>query len=79
MAREPQRREQPAPLGAAIVPVERALRARAHELSSAAMQAFAVLGPEREDGTVDPARIEPNLKLMLADELRALAAELAHW
>lgn len=79
MAREPQRRDEPRHLDAAIVPVERALRARAHELSSGAMQAFAILGPEREDGTVDPARIEPNLKLMLAAELRALADELKYW
>lgn len=79
MAREPQRREEPRHLDAALVPLERALLARAHELSSAAMQTFAVLGPEREDGTPDPARIEPNLKLMLAAELRALAAELHHW
>lgn len=79
MAREPQRREQRRThLDASVVPVERALLARAHELSSGAMQAFAVLGPEREDGTVDPARIEPNLKLMLGAEFRALADEL-HW
>lgn len=75
----PQRREQRRThLDVSVVPVERALLARAHEMSSGAMQTFAVLGPEREDGTTDPARIEPNLKLMLAGEFRALAEEL-HW
>jgi hypothetical protein len=76
---QPRRREQRRTrLDASVVPVEQALLARAGELSSNAMQAFSVLGPECEDGTADPARIEPNLKLMLADEFRALAEEL-HW
>jgi hypothetical protein len=77
---EPQRRPQRRThLDASVVPVERALLARAHELSSDAMQAFAILGPEREDGTADPARIGPNLKLIVAAEFRLLAEELHYW
>lgn len=80
MAPQPQRREnRKTHLDASVVPVERALLARAHEMSSGAMQAFAILGPEREDGTDVPARIEPNLKLMMAAEFRNLAEELHYW
>lgn len=69
MAREPQRREQPAPLGAAIVPLERALRARAEALDLEAEHLFA-LG----DAVTNPATLQ-----MIATEFRALADELAHW
>lgn len=80
MAPQPQRRQQrKTHLDASVVPVERALLARAHEISTDAMGTFAVLGPEREDGTPDLARIEPNLKLMLAAEFRNLAEELHYW
>ena len=63
MAREPQRREQPAPLGAAIIPVERALIARAKNL-------------EDQSRATDGGNV---YYLFLAAEFRALAAELSHW
>lgn len=72
----PRRERRRTHLDASVVPVERALLARTEALSQDAMQVFAVLGPECEGDSA--ARIEPNLKLMLAAEFRALAEEL-HW
>ena len=69
MAREPQRREQPAPLGAAIVPVERALRARATAIEQGDLVTSANMSPE----------VVTAVQVILAAELRAFAAELAHW
>lgn len=73
MAREPQRREQAAPLGAAIVPVERALIARAKALEelaedrrSAQASGFTTLE--------DPVVLD-----RIAAEFRLLADELGHW
>jgi hypothetical protein len=76
MAREPQRREQPAPLGAALVPLERALLARAEFLSLRASQRNAVSRAFIMDNGPD---IESAVDVRLADELRALARELRHW
>jgi hypothetical protein len=69
MAREPQRREQPAQLSAAIVPLERALLARAK-----AIEAKAQGEPEDGDATLTGAFYG-----QLAAEFRALAEELHHW
>jgi hypothetical protein len=76
MAREPQRREQPAPLGAAIVPVQRALIARAAFLSLRASQRNAIM---QDDIIKNGPNIESALDVRIADELRALADELGHW
>jgi hypothetical protein len=69
MARE--RSEQPRPLGAAIVPVQRALIARAK-----AIEAEMVQLAERPSGV--PA-IETVILHRVAAEFRALADELGHW
>lgn len=76
MAREPQRSEQARPLGAAIVPVERALRARAEFLSLRASQRNAVNQAFIMENGPD---IESALDVRVADEFRALADELSHW
>jgi hypothetical protein len=73
MAREPQRREQPAPLGAAIVAVERALKARAKVLDE---QAQAMMDDE---GRTPVSELNAGIRHILASEFRSLAAELAHW
>ena len=66
MAREPQRSVQPRPLGASLVPLERALRARAHAI----------------DGLKDELPVGTAQRLFvvgIAAEFRALADELRHW
>lgn len=63
MAREPQRSDQPRPLGAAIMPVQRALIARAKAL-------------EEQSGKTDGGN---EWYLFVAVEYRNLAAELEHW
>ena len=63
MAREPQRSDQPKPLGAAIMPVQRALIARAQALEE---------GSRKTDGGNET-------YLFVAVEFRKLAAELHHW
>lgn len=68
MAREPQRREQAVPLGAAIVPVERALVARAKAIEEA-----------YDDGTVRDVSTQADVMRAVAAEFRALADELHHW
>ena len=74
MAREPQRADQPHHLNPHIIPVERALIARAGVLEGhAADYERDVLEP---DGAL-PEFIED--KLTLAREFRALAEELKHW
>lgn len=67
MAREPQRAAQPRPLNAHIVPVERALLARAKALEEEAEQI-----PEGTEGVYITTRL-------IAREFRTLAAELHHW
>lgn len=74
MAREPQRREQAAPLGAAIVPVERALIARAKALEAH----VDTLMENVEDDDTDNMLL-PLALATVAQEFRALAAELSHW
>jgi hypothetical protein len=72
MAREPQRRERAAPLGAAIVPVQRALLARAKALDDR-VAAF---------GDDDPSyagTLEARALTAVAEEFRALAGELEYW
>jgi hypothetical protein len=69
MAREPQRSEQPRPLGAAIMPVQRALIARAKELEGGIDLTL--------DGT--PAVTGSNVRRLIAAEFRSLAAELQFW
>jgi hypothetical protein len=76
MAREPQRREQPAQLSAAIVPFERALLARAAFLSLRASQRNAVNEAFIIENGPD---IESVVDVRIADELRALADELRYW
>jgi hypothetical protein len=80
MTREPPRSEHPRPLGAAIVPVQRALIARAKVLEDKAAVAKA-------DGYYDD-RVEYahgyedgllEAKAIMAAEFRALAEELGHW
>ena len=71
MAREPQRREQPAPLGAAIVPVERALRARAKAIEA---QVDTLLAENGDNAVFLAASLTA-----VATEFRSLASELAHW
>lgn len=73
MAREPQRREQPAPLDARLVPFERALIARAKALEGEA----ADIGTSLPVDYAVPESAE--VKWMLAAEFRALADELHHW
>lgn len=73
MAREPQRRNDPAPLGAAIVPVQRALIARAKALEAEAADIGTSLPV---DHWVPEAA---GVKLAIAAEFRALAEELLHW
>lgn len=72
MAREPQRSEQPRPLGAAIVPVQRALIARAKAIEA---QVDALV---EQNGLDDVAFLAGSLTAVSA-EFRALADELAHW
>lgn len=69
MAREPQRREQPAPLVAAIVPVQRALIARAKAIE-------ATLDELADDVVVTP---EARALRMIAGVLSGVAEELAYW
>lgn len=69
MAREPQRSEQPRPLGAAITPVQRALIARAKALEAGIDLTL----------TDTPAVTESNVRRLIAAEFRTLAAELQHW
>jgi hypothetical protein len=76
MAREPQRREQPAQLDARLVPFERALLARAESLSLRASQRNAVGQAFIMENGPD---IESALDVRVADEFRALAEELHHW
>lgn len=72
MAREPQRREQAAPLGAAIIPVERALRARAKALEAEVDKIIAM--GEGYLGVENPVTLR-----RIATEFRSLAEELSHW
>lgn len=67
MAREPQRREQPAQLSAAIVPFERALLARAKEIE------------ETWTGAEDDQAPGVAARQALASEFRLLAIELHYW
>jgi hypothetical protein len=69
MAREPQRREQPAQLSAAIVPFERALLARAKALEQTA-NSPAVIATDPADAVI---------MARLSTEFRALAEELKYW
>lgn len=69
MAREPQRRDEPRHLDAAIVPLERALIARAKTLETMAGSEVAV--------STDPA--DAVIMARIATEFRALADELHHW
>lgn len=73
---EPQRREQAAPLGAAIVPVRDALIARAAFLSLRASQRNAVNQAFIIENGPD---IESAVDMRVAEEFRALAEELKHW
>ncbi len=73
MAREPQRREQPAPLDAKLVPLERALRARAKALEEQAEDRRSA--QEAGFATLE----DPVVLDRIAAEFRLLAAELAHW
>lgn len=73
MAREPQRREQPAQLSAAIVPFERALIARAKVLEE---QAQALM--DDQDRT-PVSEMGAGIRSILASEHRALAEELKYW
>jgi GAF domain-containing protein len=76
MAREPQRREQPAQLSAAIKPVADALTARAAFLSLRASQRNAVNEAFIIENGPD---IESAVDVRIADEFRALADELRYW
>lgn len=69
MAREPQRRDEPRHLDAAIVPVERALIARAKVLEATSNQ---VPGGHPDERCAE-------VYAYMAAEFRALAAELHHW
>lgn len=69
MAREPQRSEQPSPLGAAIMPVQQALIARATALEEMA----------GSDAVVSSGPVEAVIMARVATEFRSLAAELRHW
>ena len=66
MAREPQRAEQPHHLDAKLIPLERALLARA-----------AVLDEESRDEA--EAALGGAVKLLVSQEFRGLANELHHW
>lgn len=76
MAREPQRRDEPRHLDAALVPLERALKARAAFLSLRASQRNAISRAFIIENGPD---IESAVDVRLADELRALADELRYW
>lgn len=76
MAREPQRRDEPAHLDAKLVPVKNALIARAAFLSLRASQRNAVM---QDDIIENGPNIESALEVRIADEFRALADELHHW
>lgn len=76
MAPEPQRREQAAPLDAKLVPLERALRARAEFLSLRASQRNTINQAFIIENGPD---IESAVDVRVADEFRALAKELHHW
>ena len=76
MAREPQRAAEPHHLDARIVPVERALKARAEFLSLRASQRNAIMQAHIMENGPD---IESALDVRLADEFRALAEELHYW
>lgn len=69
MARE--RSEQPRPLGAAIVPVQRALLARAKALEDRVAQG--------ESPVIRINPVEAAVLTSIANEFRALADELSHW
>lgn len=73
MAREPQRREQPAPISAAIVPFERALIARAKAIEAHVDELV-------ENNPDDEARLtDAHALATVAQEFRALAEELKYW
>jgi hypothetical protein len=73
MAREPQRREQPGPLDATLVPVQRALIARAKALEEQA-------GDRRSAQAAGLSTLEDPVVLdRIAAEFRTLAGELGHW
>lgn len=69
MAREPQRSEQPRPLGAAIVPLQRALIERAKVLDATSER----VPPGHPDERC------AEVYAYMASEFRALARELEHW
>lgn len=71
MAPEPQRSEQKRPLSVSLIPLERALRARADDLHGRSMAA-------RWHGEDIPPELGPVYRAMAA-EFRALADELSHW
>lgn len=83
MAPGPQRRPEPVPhLPAQIVPVERALRARADaiqadpaELQDAARTAARASGLDKSTGEA----LGHALATVIAGELRSLADEIHHW
>ena len=80
MAREPQRSPEPRPLGAAIVPVERALLARAKALEEQATELNAAAeARDADQQTAEDVRELVGRRRLLAKEFRALAEELAHW
>lgn len=80
MAREPQRSEQAAPLGAALVPLERALTARADALDAQAHELHASAGAaDIGRQTAEDIGELVGRRRLLAKEFRALADELSHW
>lgn len=76
MAREPQRAAEPHHLDARIVPVERALKARAEFLSLRASQRNSINQAFIIENGPD---IESAVDVRMAEELRGLAEELHYW
>lgn len=74
MAREPQRAAQPRPLNAAVVPVERALLARAAAIQG---QVDAIVDNEGDDD--EGKLLTAHALATVAEEFRALAEELHYW
>lgn len=77
MAREPQRRDEPRHLDAAIVPLERALIARAKALSQEVIDEPDA--PEATDEQAMIAGVTQVVRALFSRELLALADELHHW
>lgn len=77
MAREPQRSPAARPLGAAIIPVERALIARAKALSMEVLTA--VDDPDATEEESLTVGITQHVRALVSAELLALAEELKYW